>query len=306
MRKYTSPAEKIEKYSIKYNLGKEEVTRIIKSDDCLLSIDELKIKYDNENLGLLPEWLTEDDLINLINKVININYNSIYKSWISREDLFSELYLQAKLKVKEYQDKNLKYLSTCIKNWMVNLGIVHNRRSKHFYRESLDKDLNTDSNEDDSVFSYGDYVSFLKSYVSLDEFENEELKVKLSNIDDSLIYDVIVTIAYLVCGIDSFKEDYELIKVRQKDTIKHNLVVLESKIYDNDIIYQTKYDEDPNKLRTIPITIKDVLATYYYDNAFNEDRKINKNLFTKNNNSNIRLSNVLDNFKNYMKREFVV
>ena len=97
MRKYTSPAEKIEKYSIKYNLGKEEVTRIIKSDDCLLSIDELKIKYDNENLGLLPEWLTEDDLINLINKVININYNSIYKSWISREDLFSELYLQAKL-----------------------------------------------------------------------------------------------------------------------------------------------------------------------------------------------------------------
>ena len=60
MRKYTSKSQKIDLYSAKYNISKEEVNRILSEHEDVLTLEELKIKYDNPDIGKLPEWLSEE------------------------------------------------------------------------------------------------------------------------------------------------------------------------------------------------------------------------------------------------------
>ena len=68
MRNYTSPREKVEKYSIKFNLPKEEVKRILSTSDSDLTKQEMLVKYNNENIGKLPDWITEEELCKMISK----------------------------------------------------------------------------------------------------------------------------------------------------------------------------------------------------------------------------------------------
>ncbi len=50
MRKYTSKAQKTIMYAQKYNIKEEEVKRILSEYEDLLTLEELKIKYDNPNI----------------------------------------------------------------------------------------------------------------------------------------------------------------------------------------------------------------------------------------------------------------
>ena len=68
MRNYTSPKEKVENYSIKFNLPKEEVKRILSTQDAELTKEELKVKYNNENIGKIPYWISEEELCKIISK----------------------------------------------------------------------------------------------------------------------------------------------------------------------------------------------------------------------------------------------
>lgn len=96
MRNYTSPKEKVEKYSIKYNLPKEEVKRILSTQDADLTKNELIIKYNNENIGKIPDWITEEELYKIISKTAGDMYRKHYRffvNWIQPQELFNELYL---------------------------------------------------------------------------------------------------------------------------------------------------------------------------------------------------------------------
>ena len=55
MRKYTSKKQKTKMYAEKYNMEEEEVNRILSEYEDLLTLDELKIRYDNPNIGILPD-----------------------------------------------------------------------------------------------------------------------------------------------------------------------------------------------------------------------------------------------------------
>ena len=46
MYNYTSKTQKIVKYSEKYNLSEERISYILNTHEDLLTLDELKIKYD--------------------------------------------------------------------------------------------------------------------------------------------------------------------------------------------------------------------------------------------------------------------
>ena len=291
MRNYTAPKEKIERLSIKYNLPLEEVNRIVKSNDCILTFEELKIKYDNQELGKLPDWLTEEQLETIIWSVIHKLYSREYAKWTTKTDLFSELYLRAKMKMNEY--KGPGYLTNSMHNWMVHLGVNHNERNVHF-AGSMDAKPKTAETIEDEALNYGDYIAYFKDNGNIEnEIPNIDMKNRIENITDQQIKDILITTAYLVCGIDEFEEDYNELLARQDSVIKNNLKSLENKL-DYNIVIDEMRETGLEADKKYTIKLQDVVAAYNYDEVYNNAGKLIKK------SNGIKLDKLITNFKNVL------
>lgn len=114
MRKYTSKSDKVKMYSQKYGKTSEEVHRILTEDDCMLTIEELKIKYDNLDLCKWPDWLDPNQFDLIIYNTVHQMYDYRYSWWISEEDLHQDLWLWLRLRIKQYNSLR-SYKSKCYK-----------------------------------------------------------------------------------------------------------------------------------------------------------------------------------------------
>lgn len=102
MRKYTSKSDKINMYSQKYGKTKEEMYKILTEDDCMLTLEELKIKYDDSLLDEWPDWLDYGQYDLIIWNTVHQMYDYRYSWWISEEDLHQDLWLWIRLRIRQY------------------------------------------------------------------------------------------------------------------------------------------------------------------------------------------------------------
>lgn len=102
MRKYTSKSDKVKMYSEKYGKTKEEVYRILTEDDCMLTLDELKIKYDDEYLEIWPDWIDPSQYDLIIWNSVHQMYDYRYSWWISEEDLHQDLWLWLRFRINQF------------------------------------------------------------------------------------------------------------------------------------------------------------------------------------------------------------
>ena len=143
MKKYTSKTDKIAMYSKKYNMKEEDVYRILTEHEDVLTLDELKIKYDNPNIGKLPEWLSEEELSNMIWNTIHHYWSQIFEQKMSKEELFSEHQEYIRKKIGLYE--NHHHIKAALVKRMITLANEYTRKGK-YYLGSTDEVFDSDSN----------------------------------------------------------------------------------------------------------------------------------------------------------------
>lgn len=79
----------------------DKVREIQKKDICDCTIEELKIRYNNPDLGKLPEWINYDLVDNIIWKSVNSSWNGKLEPLYSKWDIHNSCW--EKLLLKSYE-----------------------------------------------------------------------------------------------------------------------------------------------------------------------------------------------------------
>lgn len=269
MRAYTSPSEKIEKYSVKYGKSKEEIHRILTENEALLTLDELKIKYDDPNLGILPDWLSEEDFDLMIWKSIHTLFDQKYSYWTTKEDLHSDLYIFLKERMKLY--KNKAYLKTAAMNrlrWLLKQQILRSQ----YYDIELDAQVCT-SDDNTSRTTYSEVIPATQYLEEEVEFLNTIRDIKNESVKHFLI-----ATGYLIANIACLRPMYiELLRVSD-DEIKANFSALEERLNTNDLITARKSEEETTtrKTRCAKLKLQDIVRALKLNIEEETITKINK------------------------------
>lgn len=132
MGNYTSKSQKVEMYSKKYNLSEKEVYRILSESEVNLSLEELKIKYDDMEIGKLPQWLVDEGgyekLEEYIDKGVRTKFNYRFEYWTTVEELKSDAWEFILKRIHKYNSG--AHIITAVKNRVVTLGYYESRRQR--------------------------------------------------------------------------------------------------------------------------------------------------------------------------------
>ena len=150
----TTRKKKIENLVNKYNISAEHAQYVICTDEDLLSLNDLRLKYDNPDIGKLPEWLSEEDLSLMIWKTIQQTKSKdpTLFEYITDEDLYQDI--QIRIRKKSNKIKNFKYLKAMISKWILTITVNINR-NKCYIPVSLN---NTYTNDEGSSFEFSEIV----------------------------------------------------------------------------------------------------------------------------------------------------
>ena len=285
MRKYTSPSEKVAKYSLKYKLPEGRVKEIIKSPDSELTIEELRIKYDNKDVGKIPDWISEEELTKMISKAVSEQYKRYkiyFEHWIEPQDLFNELYIY--VLCKNNLLTNYKLLKTGLNNYCKYIAQYRINRFKYL-AGSIDKPVtnNSTNNVEDNTPSFVSTIqsnnipTFSQHIDEENSVENMELVSIINSVKDKQIKAILIVTGYLVANIVSLRPLYlKLLKETDKG-ICNRLIKLQKRV-----------EPDNIEQRTRNITIKDVLNILSVDEqgvtnkmTLSEKREYNLNTLRK-------------------------
>ena len=104
----------------KYGLGAEDALRIVKADVDDLTISELRIRYNNPNIGNgLPDWITSENLLNMCYKtayeIIRVSSSRGYLSDIGYivPDIAHSLYVYALYKINRFDNFGILKKALC-------------------------------------------------------------------------------------------------------------------------------------------------------------------------------------------------
>ena len=254
MRNYTSKTQKIKMFSVKYNKTEDEINEILTKHEDLLTLDELKIKYDNPDIGgKLPDWLTEEELDKIIWKSIHQYWNTILASKATKEDIYMEQQIYLRKKMHLY--KNHNHLKSASVNRILSLTSEITRRDKYFIG-STDE---TYDNETTNNCSY----KYEPSVTDDKQKEDELFLDNIRSLKNKSVKELLIVIGYLICNISELHNDYLKIISTKESEIYTKLNKIEKDLNDKsvrknkfkptDIIEILKFDQE------LDMTIKDSL-----------------------------------------------
>ena len=233
MKSYTSKTQKIELYSKKYNKTEEEIKRILSEHEDLLTFEELKIKYDNPNIGVLPDWLDEQSLHLMIWKTIHTNWNELLANNTTKEDLYMECQEYVRKKIALF--KNFNHLKASLVMRIRTVCDEYSRRSKYFIG-SLDETYETN----DCTTKYKYEPSTYDSIVYRNNENDRELVLKIKSLKNKSAQQILIIIGYLICGIDALRYEYLQLLRNCDPEIKDSIELIEQKLLEKDLNNNTK------------------------------------------------------------------
>lgn len=251
MRNYTSKSQKVDLYSQKYNLSKEEVYRILSEYEDILTLDELKIRYDNPDIGVLPDWLLEEELDSMIWNTVHQMYDTRFSSWTTKDDLHSDLQLFVRKNSNKF--RNHAHLKTCLVNRLKTLLDERSWRGKYYENSIDEEETYTDSNT--TKYKYEKFM-----IADTKDKDDLELILKIKSIKDEKIRNLIIVTGYLICNISCLRKEYLNLLRTSEDSIKENLKILEDTILHNDEIDRKRIDKVPlQSVRKKTLNVVDVM-----------------------------------------------
>lgn len=232
----------------KYGLSEKEATKIVKEDDMVLSVDDLRKKYDNPDLGKnYPEWLTPIDHYKICCATVRQMYNGNFAKICTPEELASNLYIMTSIKLNTY--KNHKHLKSAIVTSAMRICRDSMRRQKYWCGQSLDENVG----DDNSQRLYDKVVA-----VDTEQEERDCLNAVLS-IKNREVREILILTGYIIGGINMFRNEFINILTTSDLVNKEKLLELLDKQSENDRIDRAKLENKSYKAKKTRITLKSIL-----------------------------------------------
>lgn len=225
----------------------EMVRDIQKKEVAECSPLELKIRYNDENLGVLPNWLNIDEVDSVIWREVHSSWTGQLEPLYSREDIHGACWEHLLLKSKQItevgEDDYMKFVCHLVKWHISNFYYYHKQHSKYvnfklgaemetgvapskdsihrlpeviYNLNEVDKEL-----REESKFVYvEDYGRKEKQEDKiLDSLEEEmDMLHTIKSIKDGTTRDLLSIAAYTLAQLDSFKELYNEAVLRMTDS----------------------------------------------------------------------------------------
>ena len=269
MRKYTSKSQKIDLYSAKYNISKEEVNRILSEHEDVLTLEELKIKYDNPNIGKLPEWLSEETLDLMIWKTVHQYWSPLFQQRMTKEELYSEHQEYIRKKINLFE--NVHHVKAALVKRMLFLVDEYTRKGKYFLG-STDEQLPADNLYGSVRYKYELPIEDTKN------IESDLFIEQIRNIKNKSIKSLLIITGYLLCDITEFRKDYIEILRSSDEEVKMNLQKLEETLEHNEELDLMKYSNIVVNERKKSINIKDIIKALRLNIIDNKREKVDNTL----------------------------
>lgn len=269
MRKYTSKSQKIDLYSAKYNISKEEVNRILSEHEDVLTLEELKIKYDNPNIGKLPEWLSEETLDLMIWKTVHQYWSLLFQQRMTKEELYSEHQEYIRKKINLFE--NVHHVKAALVKRMLFLVDEYTRKGKYFLG-STDEQLPADNLYGSVRYKYELPIEDTKN------IESDLFIEQIRNIKNKSIKSLLIITGYLLCDITEFRKDYIEILRSSDEEVKMNLQKLEETLEHNEELDLMKYSNIVVNERKKSINIKDIIKALRLNIIDNKKEKVDNTL----------------------------
>lgn len=216
---------------------------------------ELKIRYNDENLGLLPNWLN-------INEVDSIIWREVHSSWTgqleplySREDIHSACWEHILLKSKQITEVGkedcMKFICHIVKWHISNFYCYHKKHSKYVnFKLGAEMETGVAPNKDsihrlpEVIYNLNELDKELREeskFVYIEDYgrkERQEDKIldsleeemdmlhTIKSIKDDTTRDLLSIAAYLLAQLDSFKGLYNEAILRMSDTKRQKFLEL--------------------------------------------------------------------------------
>lgn len=269
MRKYTSKSQKIDLYSAKYNISKEEVNRILSEHEDVLTLEELKIKYDNPDIGKLPEWLSEETLDLMIWKTVHQYWSPLFQQRMTKEELYSEHQEYIRKKINLFE--NVHHVKAALVKRMLFLVDEYTRKGKYFLG-STDEQLPADNLYGSVRYKYELPIEDTKN------IESDLFIEQIRNIKNKSIKSLLIITGYLLCDITEFRKDYIEILRSSDEEVKMNLQKLEETSEHNEELDLMKYSNIVVNERKKSINIKDIIKALRLNIIDNKKEKVDNTL----------------------------
>ena len=269
MRKYTSKSQKIDLYSAKYNISKEEVNRILSEHEDVLTLEELKIKYDNPDIGKLPEWLSEETLDLMIWKTVHQYWSPLFQQRMTKEELYSEHQEYIRKKINLFE--NVHHVKAALVKRMLFLVDEYTRKGKYFLG-STDEQLPADNLYGSVRYRYELPIEDTKN------IESDLFIEQIRNIKNKSIKSLLIITGYLLCDITEFRKDYIEILRSSDEEVKMNLQKLEETLEHNEELDLMKYSNIVVNERKKSINIKDIIKALRLNIIDNKKEKVDNTL----------------------------
>lgn len=239
----------------KYGLDIEEATRIVKEDNMLLSVEELRMKFDNPMLGKeYPEWLTPIDHYKMCCATVRQMYNGNFAKICGPEDLASTLFINSSIKMNTF--KNHQHLKSGLVTMAMTICRDGMRRQKYWADQTLDAPIGE---------NYEELTNYDRIVADDKEQETREYLNAILSIKNREVRELLILAGYIVGNIDGFKAAFEEIAANSDYIDRTGLVELLDTIMQNEEIDRIRKEDKTQKLKKTPITLKSILKIYKTD-----------------------------------------
>lgn len=192
-------AGKIDRCMNEFGLSLEDSKRIVTSEDNLLNIQELGMKYGNCNVGGYPTWLTPEAHLAICVKTVDDMFKPEMARYYSKNDLVNSLYLWSVIRLNQFTSfAHLK--CGCVRAYKN----MQRDTIKHFRIEGYEA---TDVNE--FAMKNSEYKTFIQSHNCSAGFDIVNLVESIKSIDDKEVRDLMILCGYLIGEIEELKPLYE-------------------------------------------------------------------------------------------------
>lgn len=232
----------------KYGLSEEEARRIVKEDNMVLTVEELRMKFDNPDLGkCYPEWLTPIEHYKMCCATVRQMYNGNFAQICTPEELASTLFINTSIKLNTF--KNHKHLKAGLVTNAMRICRDNMRRQKYWSGQSLDDTVSSNS----SQTVYDTIVA-----KDIEKEESDCLNTVLS-IKNREVREILILAGFIIGGINSFELEFKKILLNSDLIDRSKLIELLDTLDSNDKIDWKKLDDKKFKAKKTKITLKSIL-----------------------------------------------
>lgn len=254
-------AEKAKIISDEMGIPFEKVREIQRKEvkDC--TIEELKIRYNNPNLGKFPEWFDFNKVDGIIWKIVHSNWSPCLSPMYDKYDLHSEcwekVFLVSKQIIDVGKDDYIKYTCKVVKLHISNLKYYTGAHKKYFVNVKMDQSIV------DEVLKRESFKSRLPDVYTYHDILRDKEESPLT---EKVVVNGVEKSRY-ICG--EIKDCYVTEKTTQQE-ITDRCTVTDNKFEEMDMIFTVSTIQDTMLRDLISITAYLVAGLDYFEGLYLE------------------------------------